>query len=249
MSRGNTEKANHPTRDCAHEPQNEVERELTIFVPVCSSVAVMHCMISRKSAVQERSTRWKKKARLRLGSESHRDRYTGIARPNSRVSCRPMRKPASSSRQSACLASRTYCGVADGIGDIASVAGDGIGEVASGAGNTAPPDIFDLGCLWLCNFSSACRLALSLSAFIFESSGTKARISAASCCILSLSACTCAGSGVSAWTAVEVVRAFAVAFSFSANAFTLLSNAFTFSSNVFSLSSNAFSRASSSVFR
>src|SRR4029077_9653104 len=77
-------------------------------------------------------------------------------------------------------APRTYYGVGDEVGKVASAAGDAVGELASnggdevgeaassaedgvselaaGAGNTAPLDIFDLRCFWLCNSSSACCL-------------------------------------------------------------------------------------------
>jgi len=66
---------------------------------------------------------------------------------------------------SAQVARWTDYGVGDGFGEAASVAGDGVGAVVStveggtaGAGNTAPLNIFDLRCFWLCNCSGVCGL-------------------------------------------------------------------------------------------
>src|SRR6476660_10262278 len=120
------------------------------------------------------------------------------------------------------LAPRTYSGVGDGLGELASTPGDGIGEAASAAGNTAWPDIFGLSnllCHWRCKSSGpSCRWA---GRGCFAGSPAAARegwgIMVASCCIsLSLSACTCAESEVWLRTLVELVRTFAAAFSFSA---------------------------------
>ena len=93
-------------------------------------------------------------------------------------------------------APRIYCGIGDGVAEAASGAADGGGETVSTAGATAAPDISNTRCFCLCSFSSpgcfwALRSCFSLSlwAFIFESSGIRARISAETCCIiLSLSA-------------------------------------------------------------
>ena len=61
------------------------------------------------------------------------------------------------------VAHRTYYGVGDGVGEVASTAGDGVGEPASAAGNTASPDIFALFNLpshWRCKSSGpSCRWA------------------------------------------------------------------------------------------
>src|SRR5438270_14090349 len=45
---------------------------------------------------------------------------------------------------------RTYSGVCDGLGEVASSAGGGVGEVADAAGYAAPPDMnapVNLSCL------------------------------------------------------------------------------------------------------
>src|SRR5258705_13985960 len=118
------------------------------FVPVCSSVAGMPCIISKEGVLRKRE----RALRRECGCASSRRaavKITAILRPP----CR-----------SAYVAHRTYYGVADGVGEIASTAGDGVGEAAStaedgigemaaGAGNTAPLNIFDLRCFWLCNCS------------------------------------------------------------------------------------------------
>jgi hypothetical protein len=160
------------------------------------------------------------------------------------------------------LAPRNYYGVGDGVAEAASTAGDGAGEAACTAGDTAAPDISNLRCISLCNFSSprclgASRSCVLLSfsafaAFSCEGSGIRARNSAGSCCILlSLSAFSCAGSRVALRdsTSGGMARAFAADFWFSANAFSLSVNAFSRSPDAFSLSSTSFSRASSSAFR
>src|SRR2546421_739526 len=175
----------------------KAERDVTMFVPVCSSVAGMHCIISkerirrkRRSATTEGGTRCPQ----RVGKR--------------KCVCPPVPQSFSRTgpRNEGSKLDLLHYGVGDEVGKVASAAedavgelastgGDGVGEVASGAGNTAPPDISNLRCLWLCNFSSPDCFFLSLSAFIFESLGIKLRIWAENCCIVfSLSAWTCAGS-------------------------------------------------------
>jgi hypothetical protein len=119
------------------------------FVPVCSSVAGMPCIMSKEGALRkrERALRrecgWASSGRVAV-------KITAILRPP---------------RRSAYVAHRTYYGVGDGLGKVASVRGagvgelvstaeDGVGELASAEGKTAPPDISNLRCFWFCNFSS-----------------------------------------------------------------------------------------------
>ena len=121
-------------------------------------------------------------------------------------------------------APRSYCGIGDGVAEAASGAADGGGEAVSTAGATAAPDISNTRCFCLCSFSSpgcfwALRSCFSLSlwAFIFESSGIRARISAETCCIiLSLSAFSCGGSRLALCdsTSGGIARAFVVDFRF-----------------------------------
>src|SRR5258708_39115505 len=116
------------------------------FVPVCSSVAGMPCIISKEGALRKRERALRREcgcARSRRGAV----KITAIFRPP----CR-----------SAAVAHRTYYGVGDGVGELASVAGGRVGAVvstvedgAAGAGNTAPLNIFDLRCFWFCVPSSA----------------------------------------------------------------------------------------------
>ena len=96
------------------------------------------------------------------------------------------------------------------------------------------------------------RLSFSaLAEFSREGSAILARISAENCCILSLSACSCAGSGGSPGTpgrtcagVRQCVLIFGQHFHSFIQRLTLSSNALTLSSKALILSSNAFSRAS-----
>lgn len=154
---------------------------------------------------------------------------------------------------------RTYCGV-----------GVGVVEVSSAAEDIAAPDAFassslrchsrckssGLSCVWLDRMllflsarasagSNDFRLSPRLSAFTCEASGTSARNSGGSCCILlSLSDLASAVLGICLGdcSSGRIVPVFAVAFSLSAKALSL-------ASNVFSFSLKAVARASNSLFR
>ena len=115
----------------------KAEREVITFVPVCSRVAGMHCIIpkDRRAIKRERV-------------------YISTREPSERKTYAPMlpKRSAQEQRSVDC-----YCGAGDGVGEAASVAGDGVGAVvstvedgAAGAGNTAPLNIFDLCCFWVC---------------------------------------------------------------------------------------------------
>ena len=92
------------------------------------------------------------RARVRFRPETHRNRVTQISRRGGHASAQVPRW--------------TAYGVGDGVDEAASVAGDGVGAAvvstveggAAGAGYTAPLNIFDLPCFWLCNCSGACCL-------------------------------------------------------------------------------------------
>jgi hypothetical protein len=114
----------------------KAERDVRMFVPVCSSAAGMPCIIS------------KDEARRKRGAFASRR----ILTPNLHKSALGNSKIPVSADALAC--SRTYYGVADGVGEAASVTGDGVAELASGAGNTVPLNIFDLPCFWFCNCSA-----------------------------------------------------------------------------------------------
>src|SRR5882724_4461644 len=87
----------------------KAERDVTMFVPVCSSAAGMHCIISKEGA---RCKRERVYASFRRPIVTG---YTDIAQ----------------GWPSAQLARWTDYGVGDGFGEAASVAGDGVGAVVS----------------------------------------------------------------------------------------------------------------------
>jgi hypothetical protein len=120
----------------------KAERDVTMFVPVCSSAAGMHCIISKEGARCKRE---------RVYASFRRPIVTGYT--------------VAQGWPSAQVARWTGYGVGDGFGEAPSVAGEGVRAVVSpveggvaGAGNTAPLNIFDLRCFWLCNCSGACCL-------------------------------------------------------------------------------------------
>src|SRR5438094_10547788 len=147
----------------------KAERELRMFVPVCSSVAGMPCIISEEGALRkhERALRSARMQRPRTTGETVYSDHAGVSR-------------------SAEVARRPYYGVGDGLGEVASTAADGVGEPASPAGATALPDIFALSkfcCHWRCKSSGpSCRGAgrscfVGSPAVTFEGLGIRVRIS------------------------------------------------------------------------
>ena len=141
------------------------------FVPVCSSVAGMPCIISKEGALRKRERALRRECGCASCGRAA-VKITAILRPP---------------RRSAYVAHRTYYGVGDGVGEVASTVGDRVGESASAAGNTALPDIFALSkfcCHWRCKSSGpSCRGAgracfAGSPVVTFEGSGIRARISA-----------------------------------------------------------------------
>jgi hypothetical protein len=131
----------------------KAERDVITFVRVCSRVTGMHLHHSQGT----------KQAQAQISEYERMERvvFNALAKEMSLVL--PVLNPFTDrSLGTTALDWTCYSGAGDGVGEAASVAGDRVGAVvavgAAGAGNTAPLNIFDLRCFWLCNCSGACGL-------------------------------------------------------------------------------------------